>query len=118
MDIFESIKSTISNTAKSAAKKSNELVEITKLKMSISNLEMDITRLMGDIGESVYDAYKNGEGTAEDLPDICEQIDIKYADIEESREKLRKLKNVKLCPTCKNEVDPEAVFCSKCGQKF
>lgn len=119
MEIFESIKNTISSTAKTAAKKSNELVEITKLKMAISNLEADIARLMRDIGEIVYEGYKSGEADAsEELPEICKQIEAKYEDIEASKAKLRKLKNLKLCNSCMTESDPDAVFCPKCGQKF
>lgn len=119
MDIFDSIRNTISSTAKTAAKKSNELVEITKLKMAITSLEADIARLMRDMGENIYEGYKSGDdSTQEELPEICKQIEAKYADIESSRVKLRRLRNLKLCNSCMTESEPEAVFCSKCGQKF
>lgn len=119
MDIFDSIKNTISSTARSAAKKSNEIVEATKLKMAITGYEADIARLMRDIGEIVYEGYKDEDASAsEELPDICKEIEEKYDEIDKARAKLRKLKNLKQCEYCLEESDPEAAFCSRCGHKF
>lgn len=119
MEFFEKLKSTISTTAKSAAKKSNEIVEITKLKMAISGAEADIARLMRDIGELVYEGYKGEmEADAGEMEELCTQIDAKYAEIADAKDQLRTLKKLKQCPVCLEESDPEAAFCARCGNKF
>jgi len=119
MDNFlNSIKDVISETAKSAVKKSNKIVETTKIKLAISDAEADIARNMKDIGELIYDAYKKETEPSETLKEKCELIDEKYQNIEDLRSKLCELKEIKICPSCKKETEPEAVFCSQCGEKF
>ena len=46
---------------------------------------------------------------------IQKKIDILSAEIETYHEEILKLSNVKLCVNCKEEMEKEAKFCSKCG---
>lgn len=117
MAVFDNIKETISNAAKTAVNKSNELVEATKLKFAISDAENEIKKLYEKMGKGIYDSFKSGEEPSEDLKDTCEQIDKLYESIEELRAKLREYKKVKLCKSCGAEMDIDSSFCSKCGEK-
>ena len=118
MDVITSIKETLGKAIKTGVDKSNEIVEITKLRYAISDIEGDISKLMRDIGESVYEAYKDNKEPSEAINENCAAIDEKYAQVEEMRAKLNEIKNVTVCPKCGAAMDKESCFCSKCGEKL
>lgn len=118
MDIIEKIINNVEKTAKTVVQKSNDVVEITKLKMAISNAEAEAEELIADVGRLVYEAYKSGEGNPELVEEKCEQIEALKKDIEEKRNLFAKLRNLKRCNECEYENEAEAVYCCKCGSKL
>ena len=46
------------------------------------------------------------------------KIDELSKEIEVARKEILKLNNKRQCPKCYAEIEKEAVFCSKCGQKL
>ena len=118
MDIIEKIINNVEKTAKTVVQKSNDVVEITKLKMAISSAEAEAEELIADVGRLVYDAYKSGEGNPELVEEKCEQIEALKKDIEEKRNLFAKLRNLKRCNECEYENEAEAVYCCKCGSKL
>ena len=118
MDIIEKIINNVEKTTKTVVQKSNDVVEITKLKMAISSAEAEAEELIADVGRLVYDAYKSGEGNPELVEEKCEQIEALKKDIEEKRNLFAKLRNLKRCNECEYENEAEAVYCCKCGSKL
>lgn len=118
MEIFSEIKSKVTETAKSAIKKSNEIVEITKLNIAIGDAQNDINKVLKDIGKIIYDAYKDGDLFNEEIADKCTKIDSKAEEISEMRQKLSELKKVQVCPECGKENEYDAFYCSYCGHKM
>ncbi len=117
MDFFENLKEKITTTARGAKEKGEAIVEITKRRAAIAEKESEISKNFRHMGEALYEAYKTGED-AGDFPALCAEIDDAYAQIEELSARARALRNVKVCPVCKKEMDKDAVFCSICGAKF
>ncbi|MBQ7717802.1 MAG: zinc ribbon domain-containing protein [Clostridia bacterium] len=118
MDVITSIKETLGKAIKTGVDKSNEIVEITKLKFALSDIESDISKLMRDIGESVYEAYKENKEPDEEINANCALIAEKYEQAEEMRAKINELKKLTQCPKCGCAMDKDAQFCSKCGEKL
>lgn len=118
MDFWENLKGKVTHATHTVAKKSTELVEITKLKVAISDTEASINKTMRQMGEALYEAYKTGAESYTSLEENCEEIDAAYARIEELQARISELKNAKVCPNCKKEMEREAAFCSGCGEKF
>lgn len=118
MELFDNLKERITKTTKVAIRKSNDLVEVTKLKMAVSDLETEINGMMRHIGEVLYEAYKTGNESYGALEEECELIDAKYAQIADLTERMANIKNAKTCPNCKKEMEKTAQFCSACGEKF
>ncbi len=117
MSMLESFTRKVTDTAKAAAKKSSELVEVTKLNMSISSEEDKIEKLYLEIGKTIYESYAKGETTSDLFVEKCKQIDSYNSNIKEMRRKILELKNEKICPECREELDISALYCSKCGAK-
>ena len=118
MDVIANIKETLGKAFKTGVDKSNEFVEITKLKFSIADIEGDIAKLMREIGETVYEAYKDNKEPDEAINEKCAEIAEKYANIAEMRAKLNELKNITICPKCGAPMDKDSLFCAKCGEKL
>ena len=120
MDILNNLSKlarSVGDSAVTVAKKSGEVVEITRLNGLISAENDKIKILYEEIGEEVYAKYKQGEtvidgmlGKCEEIQDICENLDsIKYRILE--------IKDIKLCPACESKIDYSVLFCPMCGEK-
>ena len=107
-----------SKNIKMAMKKSSDLVETTKLKLSVTDTENEIDNIMRKMGELLYEAYKTGGESYSSLEEQCELIDSKYEKIEELTKQISEHKNAKICPNCKKQMEKDASFCSSCGAKF
>ncbi len=118
MDIIEKIISNVEKTTKVVVQKSTDVVELTKLKLAISNAEGEARDIMYEIGKLVYKAYRSGEGNPELVEEKCELLDEIRADINEKRSEYARLRNMKRCPKCEKENESSAAFCSRCGEKL
>lgn len=61
MSFFKNLSEKAVSTAQAIGSKSQDMVEIGKIKLSISQIEGDIKKLKFEIGELVYDAYTKSE---------------------------------------------------------
>lgn len=117
--IMERIISEIKNTADKVAKKSGELVELSKAKLNIANIKTDISSNYKILGEMIYIAQKDeAEVNPERLEDIISRIDALFERLAEFSEIANGLMNKKLCPECNKTTDSDASFCSVCGYHF
>ncbi len=116
MSLFENLKQKVTDTAKVAAKKSGELVEITKLNMSISSEEDKIKKVYSEIGKSVYESFTKGETGA--YSKQCEEIETYKETIKQLKQKILDLKDSKVCQSCGTEVAAAVAYCPKCGNKL
>lgn len=117
MSLFGNVTQKFSNTVKATAQKSSELVEVTKLNLSISAEEDKIKKVYGDIGKALYEAYARGEEVSEAFKESCEQIKVYEQNIKQMKQKILELKKMKACPNCGFEMENDVAFCSKCGAK-
>lgn len=94
MSLLKNLGNKALNTAKVVGSKSQDMMEIGKLKMQISQAEGEIKKMKGEIGEVVYNAYANGMASpSEQVVTLCESINAKYAEIEEIKIKIQQVQN-------------------------
>ena len=92
MSFLKNLSAKVVNTAKVVGDKSQDMVEISKLKLHISQLEGDIKKLKLNMGELVYNAFAaDTEFPAEEVSKIGEEIKAKYAEIEETKDKIKEV---------------------------
>lgn len=115
---MEKFISDLKKTAKNAAQKTGEIVEIGKLKLAIQDTKGKINDLYKELGESLYAARKDGNDDADSIEKIIEEIDAMYEKLASQEEELATLKKQKKCPSCGVLCDDEADFCSKCGAEL
>lgn len=71
--------------AKTAADKTNAVVEETKLKTQIMNDEKSIKELQAKIGAYYYNKFADGEAVDEAVMEYCTAISVHKANIEEKK---------------------------------
>jgi hypothetical protein len=117
MSVLDNLTKKVTDTAKAAAKKSGSMVEVTRLNMNIGNEEDRIRKIYTEIGKIIYDEYSEGETIGDTLVEQCRSIDSINKNIEEMKQKILELRNVKACPGCSIELEMDMAFCYKCGRK-
>lgn len=117
MSVFDNLTKKVTDTAKAAAKKSSELVEVTKLNINIGAEEDKIEKVYADIGKMTYASFARGEQISEAYKVNCEKIKSFEDNVNKMKQKILELKNTKLCLGCGEELELSIAFCSKCGTK-
>lgn len=113
-DVFEKAKS----VADMAGKKTGELVEISKLKISAADVQSKINREFQELGTLVYTASKEHADCTESVHERAEAIDTLYTELSELNEKISELRRMKKCPECESANPEDANFCLNCGAKL
>lgn len=91
MGFFENLGNKVQEGAKKAANKSQDLIEIGKLKLKINENEKLIKSKYMDIGKYMYTKYLNGEEIPEEVQGFVDIISIKMKDIEILNEKIKEV---------------------------
>lgn len=116
---MERIISEIKTTADVVAKKSTQLVELSKVKLNIANTKSNINANLRNLGEMIYISQRDEEDIDADMyAETIAKIDGLYLKLAEYDEIAAGLMNKKLCPECRKANEDIAVFCSKCGYRF
>ena len=85
-------------TARYAGKCAGQMVDVAKLNMKIFDLRTDINALLRQAGQAVYDAHRGTDTDDEALTQLLAQIDGKYAEIDELKERVSVLRAMRECP--------------------
>ncbi|MGE5613946.1 MAG: zinc-ribbon domain-containing protein [Bacillota bacterium] len=117
MAFFEDLGKKVGKAAQAAAKKSSELVEITKLNANIGSETDKIQRLYNQIGKLVYEKYAETGEADENVMTACVEIAEHEKNIKELKKKIAEIKGLKQCVNCGAEMENSQVFCSKCGAR-
>ena len=91
-DFFEDLGRKLSDAATEIGKKTEDTLEIQKLKSDIRSLNRGNDRDYADIGKLIYDKYQEGEVCDGDVAVLCESIGKRKEQIKELKEEIDKIK--------------------------
>ena len=115
---MDRIISEIKNTADKVVKKSGELVEITKVKLSIVDIKNKIDARFKELGRIVYNASGPEYSEAEGADAIIEELNALYEELKKTEERLAELKSEVVCKSCGSLSSDDSLYCRKCGAKL
>ena len=117
MEFFEQIKNKTIDVAQTVFQKSNDAVEISKIKYAIFDLSNDIKKLYSEIGKRVYTEAADSAEYSEGVLMKCEIIRAKKAKIEALKAKVERVKkgSTYTCPDCGRECGESESGCPYCG---
>jgi hypothetical protein len=115
----------IKELGRGLGEKITDIIEINKLTIKISGKKSEISKLKTNLGEVVYDKFKEGSNFYDDASEILNTIKSVEEEIIELQDQIAALKTDlktthinKKCPTCGVENINEAKFCKECGAKL
>ncbi|NCC45220.1 MAG: zinc ribbon domain-containing protein, partial [Clostridia bacterium] len=117
-DFFDSLKQTITDTAEVVGKKTEDLVEIQKLRSRIRGAQRVIAQDYSKIGALIYQRFVDGEVVDEEVAVICEEIMESQNQVAGYKEKLAGRKGQNICPICGSLNPKSAAFCMQCGAQM
>lgn len=118
MDLLNDIGKRITKTAKTVTRKSEDIVEITKLNLTIGNEEDKIKRILYEIGSELYRGYTNGKTDGDLYDNKCNEVKQIEENIKVLKERILLLKGNKACTACNSVVGLEVNYCPNCGEKL
>lgn len=118
MDIITNVGRKITAAAKTVTRRSEDMVEITKLNLAISSKEDKIKRIFYEIGSELYRSYTNEKSPGELFDTKCGEVKQLEEDIRALKERILVLKGNKVCKTCNLVVSFEVNYCPNCGGKM
>ncbi len=123
-DFFDDLKDglvdfgkTVSEAAEVVAQKTEETVEVQKLKVKIYGLNRENKKDFEAIGKLVYQQFQKEGSTADAYAELCEQIQTRDEDITTYKEQIAQLRGLDVCWQCKAHLEKGQLYCPKCGAK-
>ena len=114
-DFFETLRQTITDTAEVVGKKTEDLVEIQKLRSRIRNAQRNVEADYQKLGEIIYQRYIGGAVLDDELADVCSKIMELQKETASYKEELAGRKGQNVCPVCGSGNPKDAAFCMQCG---
>ena len=104
---------------KKTTEKTTKITRETKLKFKINENKSKAKELYTEIGKKVYEKHVREENIVikDFIQEECARLDEISKEIEDARKEILVLNNKKLCKKCFAEMDKDANFCPKCGDK-
>ena len=117
-NFLKSLKQALSDTAEVVTKKTEDVVEVQKLRSKIYNAKKNVEVDYKKLGTIIYQRYLSGESMDEELVNICEAIHDLLEQAEKYQDELAEKKGLNICDVCDASNPKDAVFCMKCGSKL
>jgi len=115
MGFFEDIVASAKSVLGKAEKKTDQVVELSKLKYQSVQLKSEIKALYEKLGQTVYDMSDDGAADQEAISALIEEITELKAALAVVEDKIIEKRDRRTCANCGAQNVKEAVFCMKCG---
>lgn len=118
MSFLDDVINTTKTVAATAGKKTDEAVQLSKLKLKAVQVNSEIKGKYEKLGALIYQMAKSDEKHNEEFDLIIADIDDCYAKLAEIEEKTDELKQEISCPVCGVKTKNDNAYCPKCGEKL
>lgn len=98
-----------------AGSKTQEVVELTKLHLQVTQLKSDIDANYQKLGEIIFELNKAGTQNDELIHMCVSEIQSQLDELAALSHKIDEMKNVVKCPQCMAANPVGALYCSRCG---
>ena len=115
---FEELGKKLKKFSQDTVTEVQKMNEVRQLNGKISDEKKLLNRLYLEMGQKLYDTYKDVELPLEEFDSDFRKIRERYVAIDLLQEKIRNVKSVVLCPCCNMEVAAGDRYCTNCGNKM
>ena len=117
-NFLRNLKQALTETAEVVTKKTEDVVEVQKLRSKIYNAKKNVEVDYKKLGTIIYQRYLSGESMDEELANICVAIHDMLEEVDKYKDELAEKKGLNICDSCDASNPKDAVFCMKCGNKL
>ena len=118
MGLFEDVVFNVKTTAGVVGKKAADVIDISKLKYNLAEINREIGKEYAKLGKLCYDDRKHGDADSDGANQIVARIDALFEQKNAISDKILAFLNKKKCQNCCEVVNDTAKYCSNCGVKF
>lgn len=116
MGFFDDFSKKASEALKATADKTSEMGKELQLKGKINELTAKQGRKFKEIGEAVFNAVVEGKDPiTDDVKVLIDEVTAFKEDIKRLEGDILKVKGIKHCVNCGEELSLDVGFCPKCG---
>ena len=90
MNFLTNLKKAAEDTGKIVAKKTTEIIKVSKTKYDIYDAKNDIEKVYADMGREIYLGYKEDKNVAEFIEEKCQEIDALIEKMESLKDEIAK----------------------------
>lgn len=118
MGILDDVVINAKTAAEAVGKKAGQIVDVSKLRINVAEVNAEISKRYEALGEYVYESCR--EKLAEDaeavgkMAELDELVNQRNALTKELVDKQNKV----VCPVCGKQSPVTAIYCSNCGTKL
>ena len=117
-NVLDDLINSAKNLVDIAGKKTDNVVEVSKLKYQCVQMSADLKSLYEKLGNAVYTMVKSDFSNKELMDSLIEEIDSLKERIDQVNQEIAKRKNIRVCPACGSRNEKDACYCNKCGNKL
>ena len=114
---FSKVTKFVRKSASNVVQKSNDFVEVSRLKVQIDGEEKKKEIIFTSLGKLVYKAYISKIELSEEIKDECAAIFEHDKEIKRIKGQIFQIKKIKKCSNCGNKITIDTYFCPNCGEK-
>ncbi len=101
-----------------ACKKTDEVVTVEKQKFNIASLKSKLEKDYADLGRIYYELAKDNTDLDDNTRNLVDAIVEKNEEIARLNADIQNIKNKRVCPACKANIDKNSAYCNNCGKKL
>lgn len=116
MEPLNMIKDTLSDIASTAAEKTEQVVEQTKIRASIADIKRKLTKTYIEIGKLI--SLTEEERPAffeEELQHLVQKVRQLKVVLIQRKNELKQSKQMLICPSCSKKTSVNHLYCPNCG---
>ena len=117
-NVLDDLINSAKNLVDIAGKKTDNVVEVSKLKYQCVQMSAELKSLYEKLGNAVYTMVKSDFSNKELMDSLIEEIDSLKERIDQVNQEIAKRKNIRVCPACGSRNEKYACYCNKCGNKL
>lgn len=102
-------------TAISAGRYAGQMLDVTKLNVTIFDLKSERNDQLRRLGQSIYDTHLGKETDPAVMQKLLEQVDETNRQLDEVKERVALLRQTKTCSKCGALCGREDKYCKECG---
>ena len=117
MAFFEDLKRGASEVADKVVRKTTDITALAKVNISIKASESKLNTVYEEIGYLFYTAERNGLDNTEAIAAKVLKADGIIVEIDNLKKEYARLRKMRICSSCGNEIGTDCLFCPICGAK-